>query len=112
MKKWSDLLDDFSRLGNAIKAGTATKSQKAIYKSLAEVMRDQKTAIRHAEWQKCYNQTLIINEEKNLSDGMSASRARHQAHLSAQAAVAKKFNINPRQVRRSITTYKKPPLDS
>ena len=95
----------FARLGRKIKLGVATDRDRDQYKELATIMRSLKTMRRHGKWQVLYDKVYATKEIENLTVNMTENRAKFQAHLTAQAAVANQFQVTERAVRKSIITY-------
>lgn len=105
MRGWSRLRENFARLGRKIKLGVATDRDRAQYKELGTIMRSLKTMRRHGKWQVLYDKVYAAKEIENLAVNMTEKRAKFQAHLAAQAAVANQFQVTERTARKSIITY-------
>lgn len=102
---WSRLRDRYALLGRKEKSGGATDTELSEYSDLGEHLRDVDTAKRHAMWQTVYDDVYHAKQANNLTNGMKPKKAKFQAHLTAQAAVANKFSVTIRAVQKAIITY-------
>lgn len=105
MRGWSRPRAKFARLGRKIKSHSATDIDRAQYIELGLILRGVRTTHRHGKWQVLYDHVYTTKQIGYLAADMAEKRAKFQAHLAAQAAVANQFQVTERAVRKSIIAY-------